>query len=394
MLPTPPTLLGGLSVAGFLHDHWQRRPLLVRGAFPGLVPLIDGDELAGLACEEEVESRLVTRPDYRLRHGPFSARDFAALPERDWTLLVQDCDKHVPELADQLIGPFRFIPDWRIDDLMISWAADGGGVGPHVDQYDVFLLQLQGRRRWRIAAHQAHWRELPGLDLRVLADFVPEQDWILEPGDMLYLPPGVAHDGVALGPCMTASIGFRAPSHRELVSDLAEWLYQQVPEDLRYADAGLRPEAAAPAGRIDGDALASVRARVRAHLTPDDARLDGWFGRFITEPKPQLRPAPADQPLEPEVLRQELELGASLERHPGSRLAWLERDGGLTLFADGVAFELPASARDTLITLCRERRHSARDLRQGLADPLMRATLAALQAQGSLRLADEETGDG
>jgi 50S ribosomal protein L16 3-hydroxylase len=387
--PQPSTLLGGLSVAAFLREHWQRKPLLIRGAFPGFVTPLEPEELAGLACEPEVESRLVSGTDYALRHGPFVDADFTSLPERDWTLLVQDCDKHLPELAS-LLDPFRFIPDWRIDDLMISYAAPGGGVGPHVDQYDVFLLQAHGRRRWRIADLDPAWRERPGLDLRVLDGFVAEQEWVLEPGDMLYLPPGVAHDGVALDACMTFSIGFRAPSDRELVSDLAEWLYQRVPEDERYADAGLSADAAQPAGRIDAAALAALRARVRTWLTPDDAALDAWFGAYITEPKQHLRPEPADQPLEPEVLRLELRDGARLERDLRSRFNWQEHDGAITLFADGTALPLPGSARGFCVRLCSARTHGSADLDRALDDPVTRAALATLYAQGSLRFSSDE----
>jgi 50S ribosomal protein L16 3-hydroxylase len=378
-----------MSVDEFLQNHWQKKPLLVRKAFVNFTSPLTPDELAGLACEDDVESRLVMRrakaPHWELRHGPFAERDFAALPEVGWTLLVQDCDKHLAGLA-AVLEPFRFVPDWRIDDLMISYAVDGGGVGPHVDQYDVFLLQASGRRRWRIASMQPHWREQEGVEHRVLADFEPEQEWMLEPGDMLYLPPGVAHDGVAVGDCMTFSIGFRAPSDREMLADLAEWLYQHVPEHARYADPDLAAAAARPAGRIDDAALARVRAAVHRHLAPTDVELDDWFGRYITEPKPALRPEAPYQALEPEVLALEIRDGARLSRDPRAHLAWIEHAGALTVYADGTAHPAPGSLRPLVEGLCAAREYPPDVLARHLEDPLARALLAALYNQGSLVL--------
>lgn len=384
-------LLGGLTVERFLAEHWQKRPLLVRGALPGIAPPLSPDELAGLACEAEVESRIVTRQadparPYLLRQGPFHEHDFATLPERDWTLLVQDCDKQAPSTAP-FLDPFRFIPDWRIDDLMISYATAGGGVGPHVDQYDVFLVQVLGRRRWQIAAPRPEAREIPGLDLRVLAEFSAEQEWVLEPGDLLYLPPGVPHHGVALDECMTCSVGFRAATRRELFSDLAELLYASIPEDARYADPGLRAEEARPRGRIGPEALAAVRSAVRQHLHPSDEELDRWFARFVTEPKPGLRPALPDQPLDPEALAEEIRAGGWLVRDPRALLAWVELPAGdLLLAADGVDHRLPAGLQPLVELLCATRECPPQALGSYLGDPLARALLAALQNQGTLEL--------
>ena len=384
-------LLGGLTLERFLAEHWQKQPLLVRGALPGIVPPLSPDELAGLACEAEVESRIVTRQaepqrPYTLRQGPFTDDDFAALPERDWTLLVQDCDKQAPSTA-AFLDPFRFIPDWRIDDLMISYATAGGGVGPHVDQYDVFLVQVMGRRRWQIAAPRAGAPEIEGLDLRVLAEFEPTHDWVLEPGDLLYLPPGVPHHGVALDECMTCSVGFRAPNRRELFSDLVELLYTSIPEDARYTDPGLSPEQARPRGRIDATALAAIKRQLRPYLEPSEDFLDGWFARFVTEPKPGLRPDPPDQPLDPETLAEELRAGAWLTRDPRSQLAWVELAGGdLLLAADGIGHPLPSSLRPLAELLCATTECSPQALGRYLGDPLARALLAALQGQGTLEL--------
>src|SRR3990170_7562789 len=208
------------DIAGFLTDFWQKRPLLIRSPWRAWNNPLAPDELAGLACESDVESRLVTQlPDtWELEHGPLSGTRFAQLGKQPWTLLVQAVDHHVPAVA-ALLEPFRFIPNWRIDDVMVSYAVEGGGVGPHFDQYDVFLVQGLGRRRWQLGRLCDHATELlPHDDLRLLASFEPTDEWILEPGDILYVPPRVAHNGIAVSDdCMTYSIGFRAPSRRELI---------------------------------------------------------------------------------------------------------------------------------------------------------------------------------
>jgi 50S ribosomal protein L16 3-hydroxylase len=229
----------------FLRDYWQKQPLLMRGALdPGLFS-VPPDELAGLACEPDIESRLVIEHGERhwtVEHGPLDEGRFALLPTSHWTLLVQDVDKHRDDVA-ALLDHFDFVPGWRIDDIMISYATDGGGVGPHTDSYDVFLMQAQGRRRWRIS--DADYSEddlLPNQPLRILSSFETTEDWLVAPGDVLYLPPGVAHWGSADGDCMTYSLGFRAPQRQEL---LAEWLHhcadQAGTAPLVDPDEGLSP---------------------------------------------------------------------------------------------------------------------------------------------------------
>jgi len=206
----------------FLRNYWQKRPLLMRAAVPLDCFTLAGDELAGLACEPEFESRMIIeRSDgnWQIRHGPFDEADFSDLPESNWTLLVQDVDKFLPEVA-RLIDGFDFVPAWRIDDIMISYASERGSVGPHTDDYDVFLMQAQGQRRWRISEKDySDSALLPGLEQRILAHFETEQEWVLEPGDVLYLPPGVAHWGIAEGECMTYSLGFRTPNQQDLAAD-------------------------------------------------------------------------------------------------------------------------------------------------------------------------------
>lgn len=243
----PTALLGNLSPAQFMRRYWQKKPLLIRGAIPGLAAPLTRDELFALADRDDVESRLIkhARNKWALEHGPFARDELPSLKQRAWTLLVQGVDLH-DERARMLLERFRFVPDARLDDLMISFATDGGGVGPHFDSYDVFLLQVHGKRRWRIGA-QRDLTLKPGLPLKVLQHFEPDTEWLLEPGDMLYLPPHIAHDGIAEGECMTCSIGFRAPTATELTSQflyhLAEKLAERVDaahganvSDPRYRD--------------------------------------------------------------------------------------------------------------------------------------------------------------
>jgi 50S ribosomal protein L16 3-hydroxylase len=251
--------LGNFSTDEFLKEYWQKKPCLIRQAMPNFEPLLDGNDLAGLACEEMSESRIVKgcveMADWEVTHGPFQESDFADLPEDNWTLLIQDVEKHYAPLQT-LMQQFSFIPNWRLDDLMISFAATGGSVGPHTDQYDVFLLQAEGRRRWQIA-HSFSPDLLEDCPLNVLRQFEVEQEWVLEPGDMLYLPPNVAHHGVALDPGMTWSIGSRAASAADLLQGLGEWLAFSDNEGGRYSDPDIK--STTPPGEIDQKALQTIK---------------------------------------------------------------------------------------------------------------------------------------
>ncbi len=224
-------LLGGLSPATFMRKHWQRKPLLVRQALPGVLPPVTRNELFDLATRDDVESRCVQQLGtlWKMRQGPLSRRMLPAVRSPHWTLLVQGLDVH-NQAAHELLSRFRFVPEARLDDLMMSWASDGGGVGPHLDSYDVFLIQVQGQRRWRTGPG-ADKSFVDGLPLKILRNFVPTQEWLLEPGDMLYLPPQWAHEGVAVGQCMTCSVGFRAPRQQDLLSDLLGRLADEAAEE-------------------------------------------------------------------------------------------------------------------------------------------------------------------
>ena len=335
----------GMPPETFLRDYWQKRPLLIRNAFPGFVPPLEPEDLAGLACEDGVLARLIEHDragdGWKVRHGPFAEDDFPGLPDHDWTLLVQDVDKWDGDVR-ALLAHFGFLPRWRIDDVMVSFAATGGSVGAHVDQYDVFLLQAHGRRRWQIDASPAPALDFRNdVDIRLLREFHPSHDWVLHPGDMLYLPPGVPHHGVAETPCLTFSVGMRAPAAAELLGDYADTLAADAPDELRYAD----PDLALPddAGEIDAAAMQRVDAALRKLRMDDPERFGDWFGSFITTYRSAVLPVPAENPPSRTVLEQALAQGRVLLRHPWSRMAWRRRgDGaaGAQLYAGGSAYPM------------------------------------------------------
>lgn len=326
--------------AAFLRDHWQKQPALIRGAWNNWVNPLDPDELAGLACEDEVEARLITFDADRIaaEQGPFAETRFAKLDKAPWTLLVQAVDHHVPEVA-ALLNAFRFVPNWRIDDVMVSVASDGGGVGPHFDQYDVFLVQGLGRRRWQVGARcDDATALLPHDDLRLLANFKATEEWVLEPGDMLYVPPGFAHNGVAVGDdCMTYSIGFRAPSRSELIAGWCDEVLAGLDDDDRYADPDLSTQT--NPGEISAAALARLHAMVTEKLG-DRAAFVRWFGEDSSTRKyPEIDWAP-DKPIAPGDLRAALTSGAVLQRNPASRFSFVRGTAGaVLLFVDGECHE-------------------------------------------------------
>jgi len=285
----PSSVLGALSRAEFLRRYWQQKPLLVRAALPDYVSPVSPDELAGLATEEDIESRIVIEDGadgrWTLEHGPFDAATFAALPETHWSLLVQAVDLWVPE-CKQLLSRFDFLPPWRLDDLMVSYAPTGGSVGPHFDQYDVFLLQVEGTRRWQLGGEcEADTKLVQGTGLKIVDNFVAQEDWLLEPGDMLYLPPNVAHWGVAQSDCLTFSIGFRSPSLSDMLGDLAIELAARGGVD-HYRDPSLSPAMAQE--KIDPAFVAQAKQQLIA-LIDDDALIADWLARYMTAPKyPEL----------------------------------------------------------------------------------------------------------
>lgn len=278
----PLQLLNGLAPGEFMARHWQRRPLLVRGAMPVAAPFVSRAELFGLAAREDVESRLVVHGEggWQLRHGPLARRALPPLAQPRWTLLVQGLDLHL-DAAHALMQRFRFVPDARLDDVMVSFATDGGGVGPHLDSYDVFLLQIHGRRRWRIGRVRDPQLQ-PDVPLKILTNFEPEHEWTLGPGDMLYLPPRWGHDGIAEGECMTCSIGFRTPGRDELARELIGRAFDDDAADPIYRDPG-QPATARP-GEVPEAMLDFALDGLRRRLA-DRTALGRALGEVLSEPK-------------------------------------------------------------------------------------------------------------
>jgi len=349
--------LDRFDIDDFLSNYWQKKPLLIRNPWTGWSNPLDPDELAGLACEDEVESRLIVqvRDTWKLEHGPFAETRFGKLGKTPWTLLVQGVDHHIPAVA-ALIAPFRFIPNWRIDDVMVSYAVDRGGVGPHFDRYDVFLVQGLGKRRWQIGARCDEATELlPHADLRLLADFEARDEWILGPGDILYVPPGVAHDGVAVGDdCMTYSIGFRAPSRGELIARWSEQLVEGMRDEDRYDDPGLQVQQ--NPGEISVAAIARLHSMVTETMLDRDA-FARWFGEYSSAPKnPDLDWRP-EEPIRREELRERLAGAVPLRRNPAGRFSFIrQHDDSVLLFVDGQCFECAGETAAFAERLCAQDR--------------------------------------
>jgi len=352
MLQLPESLLGSISYEEFLRDYWQKKPLFIKNAIPDFESPIDEHELAGLALEEQVESRLVmeTGPNgekWHLENGPFKEDRFNSLPESHWTLLVQAVDHYVPEVA-ALMEAFDFIPSWRVDDIMISYAPKEGSVGPHLDYYDVFLLQVQGSRRWQIGGFADDKTPfIPDVALRILQEFDAMETFVCEPGDLLYLPPQLAHYGVSqTDDCMTWSVGFRAPSADEIVTSLADFIGESLCEDDRYKDPDLTLQA--HTSEISDEAIARVKAIITEKLS-NEATIKAWFGRYMTQPKYHDQLIAAEKPLTEAELIKEMAQGVVICISEGSRLAFSEAENGLLLFADGDGFDV--SVADKLILL-------------------------------------------
>lgn len=392
MMWTTDQVLGGMSVETFLRDYWQKRPLLIRQAFPAFEAPVTPEELAGLACEEGVHSRMVlekggSKP-WELRYGPFTEADFEKLPAEGWSILVSDVEKAIPDLM-AVVEPFRFIPDWRIDDLMMSYAPPGGSVGAHVDQYDVFLLQAWGTRRWQIETQPRDDENayIDGLDLRILRDFDPDQSWDLEPGDLLYLPPGVPHHGIALSDCMTWSIGFRAPAHADIVGSVCESLVDRINPKIRYTDPDL--SAQDNPGEIGPAALAKLTQLVRDSLSPDDASLQRILGEWLTERNLNLGGLfPDNEPMDADELREMIEDGEVLQRVPAARIAFIQQPAKLLFFIDGDCVELTPADRPMVEMLCRVQHFDIEAIEEhgeGLWPLLHR-----MYARGCLMLAESE----
>ncbi|MDH5446459.1 MAG: cupin domain-containing protein [Gammaproteobacteria bacterium] len=403
-------ILGDTSLTDFLKDYWQQKPLLIHTAVVNYVSPISADEMAGLACEQEVESRIILERDgdhpWQCLHGPFEESQFAYLPETHWTLLLQSLNLHIPEFA-QLLDRFRFIPNWRVDDVMVSYAAPGGSVGPHTDNYDVFLLQAQGKRRWSISNQKVSDEDfIPNLGLKVLKTFEPEQSWVLQAGDMLYLPPGVIHHGVAVEEegaedCITISIGFRAPSLTELSSALLDEVLARETLGLAsdrsehfYQDPNL-PLQQNP-GEISREALDKIKALVQQELNRQLEDSD-WFGKFITNTPDGISAAANDMEFDVAETLQPLKEDVSLVRNETSKLVYFlasesEQDSprAIHFFVNGRVEYYPMSMLPIIQLVCNHRYPPLEELNAVLMDESAQNVLARLIYDEHFYFVDDE----
>lgn len=335
----------GVTQRSFLHLFWQQRPLFFPGAIPDYVCPVSPETLAGLSCEDHLESRIVLEQgesSWQLLQGPFSEQDFEELPHDHWTLLIQDMDKERPDIS-KLLDLFDFLPSWRLDDIMISYAADQGSVGPHTDEYDVFLFQAAGKRRWRINRHHRGKQRLrPDTELRILEEFHPDQEWLMEPGDLLYLPPGMPHWGIAEGESITFSIGFRSPGHQEMLLDWCHYLAEKIPDQQHYRDPVLEPDRCQ--AEICTDDIGVVSDILKKALTHGRSDITQWFGCLVTEPKEHLEiEAQHDQPeaMTNAGFLEDFRSQSILYRHPYARLAFAEtEEHRILLFVNGRSLQI------------------------------------------------------
>lgn len=373
--------LNELSIEQFLADYWQKKPLYIKGGFRHFSDPLSADELAGLALEEAIDARLIKKEGnhWHLNEGPFD--DFNQYKEKDWTLLVQAVDHWHPTAA-RLLEPFRFIPNWRIDDLMVSFSTAGGGVGAHLDQYDVFIIQGQGKRHWRVGMPDPSLKQFcPHPRLLQVSEFTACIDVIMEPGDILYIPPGCPHDGVSLEPSLNYSVGFRAPAQKDLIGGLADYMLDFQLDGTRYTDPAR--EASQSSGLIERHDVERIR-QLMQHVVADDQLISEWFGSYITQPKHELDQQVPDPHYQPDDIAEYLEEGSVLARLGGLRCSYYQphSTADLQLFINGDRFPLPPEETDTAKLLTDFPRLSIDQARHFLHTPERLSFISQLINQG------------
>lgn len=359
-------VLGDLSIEDFLANYWQKKPLVIRNAFPDFEMPFTAEELAGLALETDAPSRMIIEhglpPEnkpWQVKLAPFEDKDFTTLPDTHCTFLVNDLERYIPELGN-LIEPFRFIPDWRIDDLMVSYAEDKGTVGPHTDDYDVFLIQGEGKRRWKVITREDYSKALiPDLPIALLKEFDEDEDWLLEAGDMLYLPPNMPHYGVAEGACFTFSVGFQAPRTVDLVQNWLESFTKNDKFAKRFTDSDRQNQE--NSGEITATDLSKLSSLMLNSIEEQKTDLNTFLGKYLTESKGEIPPE-----------NHETALGHTLgyhkeqdyERESWLRLAYIDNkeDGSLDFFADGHHVSLPRERLKDVQELCENYYYSSESL--------------------------------
>ena len=385
------SLLGNITTEEFLRDYWQKKPLVIRGAFADFEMPFDAGELAGLALETDCPARIILEkglaPENRpwtVQYPPFTDESFTNTPETHWTFLVNDLERYYPELGN-LIEPFRFIPDWRIDDLMVSYAADQGSVGPHVDAYDVFLIQGEGKRRWQVVTDKEYPKELlPDSQLAVLNNFDSDTEWLLDKGDMLYLPPNMPHHGIAEGECMTFSVGFRAPDTLGLAQS---WLESFNNDDKdaktkaiitkRFNDAERKIQKSS--GEIAAEDIQKLSSLIMDLVKNQEQQLPIFLGNYLTETK--------NSEVDDEgVISSKLSKKADYERQSWTRIAYIEdvQNKNIHLFAAGQHVTLPQSERAAIQAFCEHYYYSAESLKPLFEYDEFKAMFKDLLKDGSL----------
>ena len=383
------SIFGDISVEDFLANYWQKKPLVIRNAFPDFEMPFDAEELAGLACDTDAPSRMIIEhglaPEnkpWQVKTSPFEDEDFTTLPETHCTFLVNDLERYIPELGN-LIEPFRFIPDWRIDDLMVSYAEDKGSVGPHTDDYDVFLIQGEGKRRWKVITRDDYSKELiPNLPIALLSEFDEDKDWVLDTGDMLYLPPHMPHYGIAEGPCFTFSIGFQAPRTVDLVQNWLETFSQDSKFNKRFTDQNRKLQESS--GEISQQDLDKLSNMMLGAIQEQKSGMNVFLGRQLTESR-------GDVPAEDNDIDSSLLVfseNTDYERETWLRFAYIENNESIDFFADGHHIQLPLSAKPSIQTLSENYYYSPADLEVLTKEPEARDLLTRLIQTGGLFPAD------
>ena len=379
-------LLGGLSAEQFLSEFWQKKPLLIRQGLSGFVSPVSPDDLAGLSLEENVESRLISEESqgspWVLEQGPFTEDRFNDLPESNWTLLIQQLDAWSLEV-EELKRLFNFIPDWRVDDVMASYAPKGGSVGPHFDHYDVFLVQANGSRRWQLGQWCNNTSETRAdTKLSILTNFETTEEWILNPGDILYVPPKLAHFGVAEDDCITLSVGFRAPKNTEMISSFADFVGDTIaPSKQQFFEDPERKKQ-----RQSAEITADDRRQLREMLTSlaNDDVFDQWLGCFLSEPKnPEALVVEKDS-YTIEEINQLLSSCNDVYRNEGSRFLFIETQKACVLFADGERYPLAPQHANFVQYLCEKIKYDARTLQEYCNILEIHSIVISLIEQGSL----------
>ncbi|ALO46225.1 cupin domain-containing protein [Pseudohongiella spirulinae] len=372
----------------FLKNYWQKKPLLIRATNSDFIDPVTPEELAALACEDEAEARLVQvnpqQSEWTLRHGPFTEADFLSLPASHYSLLVQSVDQWVDDVA-AMLADFDFIPGWRVDDIMVSYASDQGNVGPHFDYYDVFLIQGQGQRRWQTGQHCDHTTELQtSSDMKLLQNFQATEEYLLEAGDILYLPPGIAHYGIAEGSALTYSVGFRAPSWAEILGGVVDEVLDELNEGERYTDAC--PRLPLHRGEIPGDVIDALQQGINKRLG-NRQLIRRWFGKTMTEPRYVAQIGTDEVIACHQTLQRQLLGGQQLYPAPGARFAYTIEDQQAELYANGDCIALPSRALCLLQALSDSNPMAPlpdKIIRAVLNDPEVAQLLLKLLNQGSL----------